>query len=400
VPDEIIVITTASGKAKIENDLFGKGATGGTSGKVGKNAKNGKGGENGKGSEGGIWQQLRIAILGEGAVDGTDTRLDFSPETSIRLVRRKGAAKPPLDVLNEPEDHHAFADAIMHELWAFTSQPDTRVIGSLAGGFKTMSALMLSAMQLLANPGDRLTHVLVTGGFDNPKLTPQFFFPLQSEQNLTTDAAITAPAPAGKNKNGKNEKNAKNGKIVLRAADAAKSIKLIDLPLIPLRRWFADALDAKPPSYKELVERSVKEIVERVEDLTLEVGPVQLPQMGDKHWFKLNGTTHELSIEQFAYLRFSAERAKRGEKPFKRPADFVEELADWVKNAVKTEPRFSNMAEKADKITADNLTKRIAELRSKIENLKTGSGGKALSKLLPKRDAWGLALARENITLN
>src|SRR5205814_2260370 len=73
----------------------------------------------------------------------------------------------------------AAAEMILDEVRRFTSNDDTRLIASIAGGRKTMGALLHAAMSLLGRRQDRLTHVLVNEPFDHPGLRPKFFFPGQ-----------------------------------------------------------------------------------------------------------------------------------------------------------------------------------------------------------------------------
>jgi CRISPR-associated protein (TIGR02584 family) len=351
IPDAVIVLTTATGRAHIEQQLFGPDA---------------------------IWQQLRRALLGPKS--DLDPRLDFdrSPDRVKVVHHRVGTRRLPLDELATPAQNTAFADAITQELWVHTSQPDTRVVASLAGGFKTMSALMLSAMQLLANPGDRVTHILVSGGYESA--TPPFFFPKQKEQLL----------------------RARDGSA-LRAADAASRLQLIDLPVIPLRRWFADALDRKPPSYETLVHGSLAALEAHAEDLTLELGPVAIPNGESKHWIRLNSIEHRLSPDRYVYLRFFAERLHAGEAPYEKLADTIDTLETWLADHKDTEPRFHRMWEaftvpnaKHKDIDADDLPKRLKDLRTFLERL---PGGRALATALPAKGHWALRLEKARVRL-
>lgn len=349
IPDEIIVLTTQPGKMKIAEQLFGPDE---------------------------VWRQLRHTLLGKYA--DNDPRLDFdtTPDRVHVVHHRVGTRRVPLDELATPEQNTAFADAIVDELWKYTSKPDTRVVASLAGGFKTMSALMLSAMQLLANPGDRVTHVLVSGGFDTA--TPPFFFPEQHTQDL----------------------KARDGSA-LRAAHAAPLIQLIDLPLIPLRRWFEDALHRKPPSYATLVHGSLSAIEAAVGDISLELGPIVLPEGRKKHWMRLNGQEHPLSPDRYAYLRFFAEKLKGSAPVTERPADIVDEIEEWLLRHKNKEPRFHRMLETYSssnprRIAADSLPKRLNDLRTHLKKL---PGGPALAAALPGKGHWGIRLDKNRINL-
>ena len=348
IPDTVIVLTTVTGRAQLEKQLFGTDAA---------------------------WDQLRRTLLGKQA--DSDPRLDFdlTPDRVKVVHQRVGARRVPLDELATPEQNTTFADAIVQELWTHTSQPDVHVVASLAGGFKTMSALMLSAMQLLANPGDRVTHVLVSGGYDTA--TPPFFFPEQKTQELRARDGAT-----------------------LRARAAGPHLRLIDLPVIPLRRWFEDALDRKPPSYDTLVRGSLASLKALAEDITLELGPVVLPSGKPKHWMRLNGVEHFLSPDRYVYLRFFAERAAAGASPYPTPDDALAALKAWLSPQCPgaREPRLDRAREGIGAATyaADDLPKRLKDLRTFLEKL---PGGRALAAALPAKGHWGLRLPRERLTL-
>lgn len=347
IPDTIVVLTTSTGRLRIEQQLFGPDE---------------------------IWAQLRTAILGKNA--RSDPRLDFdtTPDRVKVVHHRAGSRRLPLDELATPGQNSAFADAIVDELWIHTAKPDTRVVASLAGGFKTMSALMLSAMQLMANPGDRVTHVLVSGGYDTA--TPPFFFPAQKIQKLKTRDGLP-----------------------LLAAGAASRLKLIDVPLIPLRRWFADALDRKPPSYETLVSDSIESLETRAGDLTLELGPIG----ESKHWIRLNGARHLLSPQRFAYLRFFAEEAAAGVKPEAKPVDLVDRYVDWTQIHLP-DAAFEQVRQTAlqnnpagTPLLVENLPKRLKDLRTFLEKL---PGGRALAAALPAKGSWGLGVPAGRIKLH
>ncbi len=341
IPDKIIVLTTTVGKYAIEEKLLDPG----------------------------IWRQLRRTILGP-AADGKDSRLDLHSD-SVQAVRRCGA-DAPLAELAEPADHTAFADAVMHELWAWTSRPDTRVVASLAGGFKTMSALMLSTMQLLANPGDRLTHVLISGGYDQ---TSEFFFPEQENQQLTTRDGAK-----------------------LRAAEAAEHIRLIDIPLIPLRAWFRDFLHHEPQSYDVLISHSIEAVRKRTGELILELSVPEANPL----WLKLNDAKHELTPGLYAWLSFFV-KMKKGGKNFSRTVDMWDELQEYVGELYSRNDKFHVLAEGT--FSTENLLDedRINEIfRKRLSDLKTflkklGPDGRIIADALPAKGSYQFNFPPENL---
>ena len=154
IVDEVIVLTTARGEADLQRDLLTPNPA-----------------EQGRT----VWQSLRETVLGKGAA--TDSRLNLNP---CRLIARRDCSRGiavPLEDIRSPEDNAAAADAILDEVRRITANDDTRLVASIAGGRKTMGALLASAVSLLGRRGDRLTHVLVNDPFDHPALRPRFFFP-------------------------------------------------------------------------------------------------------------------------------------------------------------------------------------------------------------------------------
>jgi len=345
IPDKVIVLTTETGRERIAKQLFGEDE---------------------------VWQDLRRTLLGKGHEH--DPRLDFdcTPDRVKVFHRRQGPRRIPLHELASMEDNKAVADCLVDELWTHTSRPDTRVIASLAGGYKTMAALCLSAMQLLANPGDRVTHVLVGGGYEQAR--PLFFFPEQKEQILEGSAGP------------------------VKASDAAARIQLIDVPVIPLRQWFEETLSVKPPSYEILLTQSTATLAGmRTKDLRLEIGPLVLQHRSDKHEIKVNGQPTTVTLLNYALLRYFSERALNGQSEQERLADICEDYAEWIKQAGKREARFMRLSEKADGFDEESLSKRMSDLRSELKKASPAIGRLAL--VLPGKGCWKLELPKEAITL-
>lgn len=88
----------------------------------------------------------------------------------------------PLDDIVTSEDSEAVGEQISRLVQGLASDPDTTLHCSLAGGRKTMGALLATALQLHGRPGDRLYHVLVSPPFDR---VPDFFFPTRRPCRLT-----------------------------------------------------------------------------------------------------------------------------------------------------------------------------------------------------------------------
>lgn len=80
----------------------------------------------------------------------------------------------PVDDARTLEDHEALADFIMQTVRELTTDTTTDLHASIAGGRKTMTFYLGYAMSLFGRPNDRMSHVLVSDGFEGHQ---DFFFP-------------------------------------------------------------------------------------------------------------------------------------------------------------------------------------------------------------------------------
>ena len=195
LPDEVVVIATKTGRRKLEEELLSGGNP--------------------------VWLRLRKALEDEGLpVAG---KLRFG-ETSIRVIpdaRGDGIAD-----LRTKEENLGAADFMLRQLRQYTEDPGTVVLTSIAGGRKTMSALMFSCMTLLGRPDDKVYHVLLPSPFEGG-VSPAFYFPEKG-------AVYTA----------------KDGKKYS-AADVDG--ELFEVPYVRMRELYREKYRANPPGYQALV---------------------------------------------------------------------------------------------------------------------------------------------------
>ena len=187
-PDEIHVITTTHGKKLIKENLI----------------------------EGGRFinfcKEFRL-------------RENLLNEDSIVIVKdHKGS---PLEDIRDRQDNESLGDFIATFIKEKAGDERSRLHCSLAGGRKTMSFYMGSALQLFGRPWDKLYHVLVTPEFES---NPDFYYKPKKDRVLK-----------------------KNGKE-LHTRDA--QIFLAELPFIRIK----DKIPLNGKSFKELVEEGQKEI--------------------------------------------------------------------------------------------------------------------------------------------
>ncbi len=203
IPDEVVAITTLTGQKKIVDQLQTPSP-------------------HFRGQS--VWQALRQDLLG--AKSNAD-RLMLRIVAIDRSDAASGLAQP-LEDIRDGEENLAAAEFILRQVRHYTDAKDRRLIASLAGGRKTMSALLHAAFSHLGRPQDRLTHILVNEPFDSPKLKPLFFYPAQPAQLLST--------PDGKRYRAQNAK-----------------LQLADVPFAPLRIRFPDIAEI-PTRFRDLVQ--------------------------------------------------------------------------------------------------------------------------------------------------
>lgn len=115
--------------------------------------------------------------------------IDFSMR-SIHVLRDADGA--PLQDIRTPEENACVADQLMQLMRGWCSDETAALHVSLAGGRKTMTYYLGTALSLFGRPQDRLSHVLVDEAFESHR---DFFYPTRHRQiiydrnNLPLDTA-------------------------------------------------------------------------------------------------------------------------------------------------------------------------------------------------------------------
>ena len=144
-------------------------------------------------------------------------------ESRVHIIT--GPDGPPLADIRTPEENAAAADAITSLVAELTSDEDSAIHVSVAGGRKTMGFYLGYAFSLFARPQDRLSHVLVTAPFESH---PEFFYPPRTPRRLAT-----------------------RGGGHIDTADA--TVTLADIPVVRLRHGLPVALLRGAASFNETV---------------------------------------------------------------------------------------------------------------------------------------------------
>ena len=194
LPNEIHIITTSTGKQTIEEELIVKGR---------------------------LMQFLKEFGLPEITLD----------KDSIHII--KSEIGEPLEDIREASHNESVGNFIANFIREKTQDKDVRLHCSLAGGRKTMSFYLGSALQLFGRPWDKLYHVLVTPEFESHA---DFYYKPRKYKVL--------------------ELKDSHGKVIKRLHTKDAQISLAELPFIRLREKIP--LDGK--GFKELVKEGQKEI--------------------------------------------------------------------------------------------------------------------------------------------
>ena len=196
-PTRVIVVTTVDGRREMEHRLFGpEPRFGGRT----------------------PWDTLRAALSAAG--HDLSGRLRFGTTgDDIRVIAGcdsvTGRTRELAD-LRSPGDNEAAADFLLEQVRALVANPDSRLVASLAGGRKTMGALLYACLTLVGRETDRLTHVLVSEPFETLR---GFWFPGQP------GGAIA-----------KSEVRGAKGEVAFDPTTAR--VELADVPFVPLRNLF------------------------------------------------------------------------------------------------------------------------------------------------------------------
>ena len=194
-PAEIYIITTSAGKKRINDTLIKKG------------------------------------ILRKLIKEHNLPKTELSEELFI-VVRN--ASGNEIDDIRDEVQNEVMGDLIATVIQEKTKDPAVRLHCSLAGGRKTMSFYMGSAMQIFGRPWDKLYHVLVTPEFETNHAF--FYKPLRNK-------VIECRLPDGTVK----RLNTKDAEILL-----------AELSFIRLRDKLSPPLQSK--SFRELIAEGQKEI--------------------------------------------------------------------------------------------------------------------------------------------
>jgi len=352
VPNHVVLITTSEGVKALDRELFT------TSPQFGGRK---------------VWEALREAV---GAQSDELIMQDYSV---INTPDTAAGKTVPLPDIRTPEDNIAAANYILDQVRAIVNEPEKRLIASIAGGRKSMGALLYAAVTLLGRQQDRLTHVLVRVPFD-ARLTPPFFFPTQ-------------PTAMHELRNQRGEQISSHS-----SEDAG--IQLADIPFPVLQNFFARDVGQATGSFADVVQRASMPARDYVRTT------VQLRMLMDEPLAVINGQRVKLAVNEYLILRCLAERAQAGKPPihgWTSAAVAVVEVAQRIYD-LHNENDFSDWRFEAQPKQGFNsfderfITKNVSSLKDKLEE--GGVRTRPLIVVLPEDKRFSLDLAPENIVLD
>ena len=332
IPDKVRVITTGTGEECIQRELltpspdFG-GAT--------------------------PWDTLRGLLLR--GCQPSAPRLVLDDIQLIKVPDAKTGRTKPLDDIRSVQDNEAAADFLLDEVRRITENSDTTLIASMAGGRKTLGALLYACVSLIGRSQDRLTHVLVTEPFENPALTPRFYFP----QQPSSLHQIRDP---------------RTGKIRHIKSSEAR-ITLVDVPFVRLRKLFPDQLGKLPGRFNILVETCSGRIAD------LSVPKVKL--LRNRSAILIDGVVVKVAPREYGLYAYMLYRVKQQAPPIQQK-QFLDELNGFLPKWAEGSGLMSFQRDAADgwkHAIEDDVRKQCSSLRNKFE--KAGLTQK-IPQLLPR----------------
>ena len=139
IPDEIIAVSMANFAEDARDSIFGKG---------------------------GGWKKLIYHLR--------KSKIAIAEKLKFNEITVAADGKGLIEDLRTTEDNIRCADYLFGLIRKYTLEASTRIILSLSGGRKSLSALATVAMSLLARQQDSLIHLIVDSGIENDG---QYHFP-------------------------------------------------------------------------------------------------------------------------------------------------------------------------------------------------------------------------------
>ena len=191
------------------------------------------------------------------------------------LVLRDASGQALKDI-RTPEENAAAADSIAEVVRSLTSCDDVSLHVSLAGGRKTMSYYIGTALSFYGRAQDRLSHVLVSEGYETH---PEFFYPTREPRVIATKGGQSLDTSQAK-------------------------VTLAEIPFVRLRHTLPEHLLLEQTSFGEAVRWS-----------NLDTNPPTLVIDMHKGQLIASGEPVAMDLKLLAFYAGFARRAAQGNSP-------------------------------------------------------------------------------------
>ena len=314
------------------------------------------------------WEALRASLQKAGhdltgkllfGPTANDIAIITAPDPETHLTRE-------LDDIRSRTDNEAAADFLLEQVRAIVENPDVSLVASIAGGRKTMGALMYACMTLLARETDILTHVLVSEPFETLR---DFWFPGQPGRPLTD-----------RNKVDHDPANA--------------TVELARVPFVPLRKLFKRDFGKQAGTFSRLVEDCRQNIHKHaVENIKLELDT-------NSRKIRINRTTIGLTPREFILMLLLAKRAKERAPAITSYKDAEEpliklrrELTESVGREDDSDWRHPDDLKSCFSVRTcldQDIRHVLSDLRSKFR--RAGGDGRTLASNLPQKGRFSITV--------
>ena len=260
-------------------------------------------------------------------------------------------------------DNLRAADFMLGELRKYTEDTETTILCSIAGGRKTMSALLFSCMTLLGREQDKVYHVLIPPDYEGG-MYPPFFFP----QKGVTHQVLFRGKPTGKE-----------------VSSTKIGIELFEVPFVRMRGWYQEKFKATPPNYKTLISR-----MQTMAPAAMTCPPLDLNVRDGTS--RVDGEACELSETCFALLYISL----KGVRGIDEQYEMLLKMAGMRFADARKVPNWFSSFQASDRVNekADGrrpepsiVSKLATELRAALRS--AGCGDETVKMILPKRGKTG-----------
>jgi CRISPR-associated protein (TIGR02584 family) len=341
IPSRVIVVTTAQGRGSLAPLFEPQSRFGGAS----------------------PWDALRQALAVQGHSLTGRLRFGQTPDdirviTALNLATQRSIELADLRTL---ADNESTADFLLDQVRSLVENPDTGLVVSLAGGRKTMGALLYACLTLAGRETDRLTHILVNEPFETLR---DFWFPSQPGGILhSRDGAPHDP-------------------------DTAK-VELATVPFVPLRNLFVRELGRKAGTFRGLVATCRDNVRQRA------AASLRVTIDSARSEVEINGHSLKLAPLEQLLLLFLARRAKHGEPAFGAYAEATDDINTFRTSQLTDRPKdnFGDWRH-ADSLQSpwdeQSIRKTVSNLRARLRQ--HGGDHATLAAYLPEKGRCSLDL--------